>query len=110
MDETIKSRFLAVYEKAKVKIGDEIKTWNKASQFSIDGDEFYVEFKDGELVISEGKHSRPTATLIMSKEVLEQLLEGKLDAMTAFLRGKMKITGNVLDTAMLRKMLEAVRA
>ena len=109
LDERTRSKLLEVYEEAKNKIGDEMKAWNKAFQFNVEGEEFYVEFRNGELTVNDGRHPRPAATLSMTRDVLAQLLEGRLDAMAAFLRGKMKITGNVLDTALLRKMLEAVR-
>jgi putative sterol carrier protein len=96
-----------IFEKAKAKV-PEIASWNKVYQFETDeGDQFYIEISNGELKISEGKHPNPIATLKMSRQVLEQVLKGELDAMKAFMTGKMKITGNVFDTANLRKMINA---
>ncbi len=110
MIDEVKQAFTQIYEKAKEKMGDEIKTWNKVFQFNIpDGEPFYIEFAGGEMKIEAGTHPSPTATLIMEKSVLEQILKGELDAMAAFIRGKMKITGNVIETTHLRRLLEAGR-
>jgi len=110
MSEELTKKLLEVYEKAKEKMGEEMKSWNKVFQFQIEGEEpFYIEFSSGEMKISKGTHPSPTATLIMEKTVLEQIVNGEMDAMAAFVRGKMRITGNVLETAHLRKMLEAGR-
>lgn len=98
----------SVMDKAKEKMSSEIKSWNKAFQIETEeGDKFYIKIADGEIIIEQGELSRPTATLRMSREVLGKILKGEMDAMAAFIRGKMKITGNVIETANLRKLLEA---
>ena len=108
--EDIRNKFLEVYNKALEKIGDEIKTWNKVYQFEVeDLPEFYIEFKGGEVNIAEGKHERPLATLRMSKEVLLKILNLEMDPMRAFMMGKMKISGNVIETTHLRKIFDVVR-
>jgi len=86
----------------------EIKTWNKVYQFKIEeGGEFYIEIKNGELHVVEGSHPSPIATISASKEVLNQILKGELDAMKAFMMRKIKISGNVLDTMNLKKLIDA---
>lgn len=110
MDEELRLGLTRVYEKARERIWDEMREWNKVFQFVVEGDEFYLEFKKGDLRLVDGKHPRPTATLTMGRETLLKLLSGELDAMKAFLIGKIRITGNVIETASLRKMLEATRA
>lgn len=110
MIEEVREKLYEIYEKAKSKMGDEMASWNKTFQFNIEGGEpFYITFSGGEMKVEPGVHQSPTATLSMEKEVLEQILKGELDAMAAFIRGKMKITGNVIETTSLRKMLEAAR-
>jgi putative sterol carrier protein len=110
MVEEVAKKFMEVYEKAKEKMGDEMATWNKVFQFEITGmDPFYIEFKGGELKFESGKHPSPLATLMMEKDVLMKILNGELDAMAAFMRGMMKITGNVMETVNLRKMFEAIK-
>ena len=103
-------KFKQVYENAKEKMGDEMATWNKVFQFEVPGLEpFYIEFKAGEMKIETGKHPSPLATLSMERDVMEKILNGELDAMAAFMRGMMKITGNVMETVHLRKMFEVVK-
>jgi putative sterol carrier protein len=110
MIEEVRALLQGIYEKAKPKMGNEMAGWTKVFQFDIpDGEPFYIEFSAGEMKIEGGKHSSPTATLIMEKSVLDKILKGELDAMAAFMRGMMKITGNVLETANLRRMLEAAK-
>lgn len=110
MIDEVRKALETIYENAKKKIGDEIKTWNKVFQFNIGGGEpFYIEFSNGVMKVEAGTHPSPTATLTMDKEVLEDILKGELDAMAAFIRGKMRITGNVIETTHLRKLIEEGR-
>ena len=108
--ESLRKAFQEVAEKAKARIGDEMKTWNRAFQFVLDdGTEFYIEIRGGEVSVEQGRHPSPVATLVTDSATLEKILRGELDAMAAFIRGKMRITGNVLETIKLRKMLEAAK-
>ena len=111
MSEDVLGKFKEVYEKAKVKMGSEMAGWNKVFQFEVTGmDPFYIEFKSGEMNVETGKYSSPLATLSMEKDVMVKILNGELDAMAAFMRGMMKISGNVMETVNLRKMFEAVKS
>jgi len=94
-----------IFAKAK-SVMPEVSGWKKVYQFETDeGDQFYLEIANGELKVEEGRHPNPIATLKMSRKVLEDVLKGELDAMKAFMTGKMKITGNVFDTANLRRLI-----
>ncbi len=105
--EELKSKLLDLFEKAKERM-PEVKTWNKVYQFVVEGDgEFYIEIKDGKMEVKEGKHPSPIATLSATREVLEKILNGELDAMKAFMTRQLKITGNVLDTMNLKKLIDA---
>ncbi len=108
--EELKRAFQQAFEKAKERIGDEIRSWSRVFQFVLDdGTEFYVEISGGELKIVEGRHPSPVATLQTDRETLEKILRGELDAMAAFMRGKLRITGNVIETVKLRRIVEAAR-
>ena len=100
-------RLEELVNKAKDKV-PEVSSWNKVYQFKIEGDgEFYIEIKDGNLRIEEGTHTNPIATLTASREVFEKILSGELDAMKAFMTRQLKISGNVLDTMNLKKLIDA---
>jgi len=110
MIEEIRTKFLNVFNKAKEKMGEEISGWNKVFQFEISGLEpFYIEFKGGEANVVQGKAPNALATLSMDLDVLNQILDLQMDPMVAFMRGKMKITGNVMETVHLRKIFQVVR-
>jgi putative sterol carrier protein len=95
-----------IYEKASEKV-PEIKSWNKVYQFIIEGDgEFYVEISGGKIKISSGRHQNPIATLSAKPEVMKKIISGELDSMKAFMTRQLKITGNVLDTVNLKKLID----
>ena len=108
--EEIKPVLEEVAAKAREKLGDEMRAWHRVFQFRLsDGTEFYIEISGGEVRIVEGRHPSPVATLETDPETLMKILKGEMDSMAAFMRGKLRITGNVLETMKLRKMIEAAK-
>ena len=104
--EEIKTIIEQLYAKA-VEKDPSIKSWNKVYQFVLTDDgKFYVEIKDGKVSVVEGEHPRPIATLTTTTDILKQILSGELDAMRAFMARKISITGNVLDTMNLKKLID----
>ena len=105
--EELKAKFQEIYSKAVDRL-PEIRSWNKVYQIVLeDGGEFYVEISGGELKVVDGRHPSPIATLTTTTETLNNILEGKEDAMRAFMAKKLRITGNVLDTINLKKLIDA---
>ncbi|PCN50851.1 sterol carrier protein [Candidatus Geothermarchaeota archaeon ex4572_27] len=99
-----------VYEKAKAKLGPELKSWNKVFQFEIEGGEpFYVHISGESVRVEAGRHPSPLATLTMNRDILSKILRGELDPITAFLRGLAKISGNILEAANIRRLFEAAK-
>ncbi len=104
--EEFKSVIVDLFNKA-VEKAPEIKSWNKVYQFIIkDNGEFYVEIKDGSVNVVEGRHASPIATLTTDSDTMRKILSGELDAMRAFMMRKIAITGNVLDTMNLKKLID----
>lgn len=106
MLEELRARFMELFNKALAKV-PEARTWNKVYQFIVDGQEFFLEIKGGQLNIVEGRHPNPIATLSMSRDTLAKILSGELDAMKAFMTRQLTITGNVFDTVNLKKIIDA---
>jgi len=106
--EEAKAAFEEIFARAVEKL-PEIKSWNKVYQFIVEdtGEKFYVVIADGKVEVKEGEHPSPIATLALSSETLKKVLSGELDAMKAFIMRQIKITGNVLDTMNLKKLLDA---
>jgi len=105
--EEINDLIMKIYEKAKEKIPNELQV-NKVFQFQVqDVGDFYIEIKNGVLTLNKGIHNNPNSILTTDYETLIKILKKELDPMNAFLRGKLKITKNVIDTITLRKLIEA---
>lgn len=105
--EQLKARFQELFDKAVERL-PEVRSWSKVYQIVVEGvGEFYLEIKDGKLNIVDGRHPSPIATLSMTGDVLEKILKGELDAMKAFMTRQIKISGNVLDTMNLKKIIDA---
>jgi putative sterol carrier protein len=100
------ARFKELFEKAKEKMPD-IATWNKVYQLVVSGvGEFYIEISGGQLKVEKGRHPNPIATLQTDEETLSKILSGELDAMRAFMTRKLTITGNVIDTVNLKRIID----
>lgn len=88
MTKTIKKAFLP--EKA---VGvDTVLQFNfTGSQAS----EWYVTIKDQKIASTEGKHPSPKMTMTVSSEDYVKIATGELDASMAFMKGKVKINGDM---------------
>ncbi|MCS7118913.1 MAG: SCP2 sterol-binding domain-containing protein [Archaeoglobaceae archaeon] len=84
--------------------------WEGTVQFSLGEEEFYVEYKqDGKCEFKEGKSSFPTFTIIASPELWVNILKGNEDAILAFIIGKYKIQGNILEAQKLARGMKKLR-
>jgi putative sterol carrier protein len=72
---------------------------NAVIQFNIEGDEggdWYATIKDQTCTVSVGVHNSPTLSLRMSDENWIALCKGELNAVMAFMTGKLKAKGDIL--------------
>ena len=60
-----------------------------------DGGKFTVDLKNGTGSVSVGSTTKPDCTFIMSTGDFIDLVNGKLKAQQAFMKGKLKIRGNM---------------
>ena len=71
---------------------------NAIYQFDLSGDnggQYWVKVADGAFETGQGVHEAPTLTLIASAEDYISVVNGDLNAMSAFTQGKIKIKGDV---------------
>ncbi|BBD72756.1 hypothetical protein HS1genome_1145 [Sulfodiicoccus acidiphilus] len=88
----------------------ELKGFNKVFQFDTNADKYYVVFNsDGSLSISRGVHQSPSATLSASEEVMDGIISGKMDAISAFFQGKLKVSGDVMSAQRLASMISRAK-
>ena len=68
-------------------------------QFELSGDgggTYHVVVKDGSMSVNEGAAEKPTATLVMGAENYVKMANGDLNGAMAFMKGQLKVTGNVM--------------
>jgi NAD(P)-dependent dehydrogenase (short-subunit alcohol dehydrogenase family)/putative sterol carrier protein/acyl dehydratase len=70
------------------------------------GGDWYVVVKDGACEVIEGVHDRPTTTVKMGDEDFIQLISGKLNAMSAYTGGKLKIEGDLMKSQLIEKLFK----
>ena len=56
----------------------------------------YQVLEDGELNVFEGRADKPDLTVQMSDDDLVSLFKGELNGMSAFMAGKVKISGDMM--------------
>eukprot|EP01004_Peranema_trichophorum_P001038 NODE_11201_length_467_cov_4.508721_g10546_i0.p1 GENE.NODE_11201_length_467_cov_4.508721_g10546_i0~~NODE_11201_length_467_cov_4.508721_g10546_i0.p1 ORF type:complete len:113 (+),score=23.83 NODE_11201_length_467_cov_4.508721_g10546_i0:35-373(+) len=54
--------------------------------------------------IKEGENKEATCTIILGDDDFVKLMSGQLDGMQAFMSGKMKIKGNMMQAQLLNKL------
>lgn len=67
-------------------------------QFDISGEnggQYWLEVKDKQVDVHEGKHDSPSITIKATAENYLKMLNGDLPPMSAFMQGKVKVDGNM---------------
>jgi putative sterol carrier protein len=75
------------------------KTVQAVFQFELSGDgggTYHVQVDKGTMTVNEGAHPSPSATIKMAGDDYVKLVNGKLNGTMAFMKGQMKVTGNML--------------
>lgn len=80
-------------------------------QFQIEGEPpFYMEIgSDGTVKIAEGKHASPATTLIAKDDVMVRIIKGELDPVRAYLRGELKISGDVFIAQRIGSVISQIK-
>jgi putative sterol carrier protein len=75
----------------------DLQGWNTVFQFNIDGGAHYFLSisEDGSAHVEEGDHPSPETKLSSREDVMADILSGKLNAISAFMTGKLKVSGNI---------------
>jgi putative sterol carrier protein len=82
----------------KVFHADRAQDVNADIQFRFSGEEpgnYVLGIHDGQASMTEGEVANPTATIETASEVWKAIALGQTNAMTAFMTGKVKATGDM---------------
>jgi len=60
-----------------------------------EGGDWIITIKDGQCTVEEGVTENPTLTLEADAQDYKDVILGKLDGMTAFMQGKLRLKGNL---------------
>jgi putative sterol carrier protein len=67
-------------------------------QYDLSGDgggTHHSVIQNGTCTISEGAHDKPTMTITMDASDFVEMTNGRLDGMTAFMSGKLRVSGDM---------------
>jgi putative sterol carrier protein len=77
-------------------------------QFELSGDDggvFHAVVDDGKATVVESAHDSPNITITMAAEDFAAMLDGKLNATSAFMAGKLKVKGDMSLAMKLQSLL-----
>ena len=81
---------------------------NVTIQFNLSGDgggSWYADIADGKLSVAEGTAENPKATIGMDAADFVAMSTGELNAMSAFMSGKVKVEGDLGTVMQLQSIL-----
>ena len=86
--------------KNKLKAADpaKMKEVGAVYQFELTGEDggvFHVKVEDGKPEVVEAAHNAPNITITIATADFNAMLDGKLNATSAFMAGKLKIKGDI---------------
>jgi len=70
-----------------------------------DAEPFYLEIIRGQLSVRRGEAASPVATITGSDEDLEGLFTGRLEPLSLYLAGRIKVSGSLFDAQELATLL-----
>ena len=99
-----------VFEGLKEKVArpPEMQGITAVYQFVLEGEDggsYYLAFTDGAGVIAGGTAENPNITITMAASDFKSLVAGNLNAMSAFMSGKLKIKGDMMLAMKLQSLL-----
>ncbi|NLI69529.1 MAG: SCP2 sterol-binding domain-containing protein [Firmicutes bacterium] len=89
-----------------------IKGVDAVFQFELTGDNggtFHAVVAEGKADIVDAVHDSPNVTIILSTDVLADLMDGKLNPTSAFMAGKLKVKGDMALAMKLQALIGSAR-
>lgn len=95
-------------QKAEAADPAKLKGVSAIYQFDLSGDNggvLHVNVDDGKPEVVEAAHDSPDITISMAADDFHSMLEGKLNATSAFMAGKLKVKGDMSLAMKLQSLL-----
>lgn len=90
--------------------GDElVKSVKGVICYVIGGKEYTLALKEGKGSVHNGRAGSPDVTITMAPEIFLALADGSLNPQQAFMRGSLKLKGNMALALKLNSVMEAIR-
>jgi NAD(P)-dependent dehydrogenase (short-subunit alcohol dehydrogenase family)/acyl dehydratase/putative sterol carrier protein len=70
------------------------------------GGTWHVKVKEKRCEVKEGAYEKPTTTIKMGDEDFVKMIEGKLNAMSAYTSGKLKVEGDLMKSQLIEKLFK----
>jgi NAD(P)-dependent dehydrogenase (short-subunit alcohol dehydrogenase family) len=70
------------------------------------GGTWHVKVKDQKCEVKEGAAEKPTTTIRMGDEDFVKMIQGQLNAMSAYTSGKLKVEGDLLKSQLIEKLFK----
>ena len=70
------------------------------------GGPWHVAVKDKTCEVKEGPHEKPTTTVKMGDEDFVRLIQGQLNAMSAYTSGQLKVEGDLMKSQLIEKLFK----
>lgn len=88
---------------------DEVEGWNRCLEIDMDGlGVHWIIIEDGQFSTGAGALDDANITLTMSAPDAAQIFAGDKDAQAAFMSGALKVTGDLLDAAKIKTLIEII--
>lgn len=89
------------------RIKDQLPAEEQVYVVKVDGAlSLVIKLSRNSISIEEGEYANPVSTLTISSSDLNQILSGQLDAVKAFLAGRIRIQGDIFKTMALNNILK----
>ncbi len=102
--ETAKQALQALSESADA---EKLKGMDATILFDVSGEgeeQWTVTIQDGQVSVVEGGAEKPTITVEATAADLKALVEGELNPMAAFMKGRLKVKGDISMAMQLQKL------
>lgn len=107
--QTVKEFFQMLPEQLDAEVADGVSVVYQFDLSGPQGGQYHLTIKDGACSVQEGVHPDPQVTFTMSGEDCLGVLRGQLDGPSAFLSGRLRVSGDLGQAIQLKALFPTLR-